>query len=190
MAMKPEEVLLKLILDAVGCQINKWIRPDRKFVQNIIYLIQVNGADLKYNYQWDDGDICPYSGDLWWTHNLLNASLNNGERDYTWYKLSEDADPAIEKTRRIMIVPHDVPISISDWVAFLSAAHYLITSRHRPDSISDADIYNYLKKHYKRVSLINPNVVRAVQSLINPDAVRADQSVDGNSRSASALYLF
>ena len=163
--MRHDSVLLKLVVDAVGCRFTDRFTPNLKYIQNIIYLVQANGAYLGYLFKWSDTGACPYSIELNYRYYELKSDLYIGEKDYTWYQLTDGSHDAIETTRRLMIVPHDIPVNNSDWIAFLSAADYLYHSPHRPHDVKDEDIFNFLREKYDRISLINPHVVKALQTI-------------------------
>ena len=146
--MKPESILLKLILQKLGIDFNIETLNDRIRLQKIVYLLQRCGLNLGYRYSWYT--YGPYSRELTSVYYDLDASLKCNEKDYTWYKLDGDVEElteGIKKFDEISKIPDGVsivkdPTKSKDvsWLEFIASIDYLHNSPSRPTSISEEDI--------------------------------------------------
>jgi hypothetical protein len=152
--MKPESILLQLILQKLGIEFKIDTKNDRIRLQKIVYLLQRCGVNLGYNYGWYI--YGPYSRELTSVYYDLDASLKSNEKDYTWYKLDEGVDElknGIEKFKEISKIPGGVsivkdPTKSEDvsWLEFIASIDYLHNSPSRPTSISEEDIRAFTQK--------------------------------------------
>ncbi len=152
--MKPESILLKLILQRLGIKFKIDTKNDRIRLQKIVYLLQRCGVNLGYNYGWYIHG--PYSRELTSVYYDLDASLKSNEKDYTWYKLDEGVDElknGIEKFEKISKIPDGVQIAKDPtkskdvaWLEFIASIDYLHNSPSRPTSISEEDIRTFTQK--------------------------------------------
>ncbi len=146
--MKPESILLELILQKLGIDFNIETLNDRIRLQKIVYLLQRCGVNLGYKYSWYT--YGPYSRDLTSVYYDLDASLKCNEKDYTWYKLDEDVkelQKGIDGFKKISKIPAGVLIADDPnkskdvaWLEFIASIDYLHNSPSRPTSISEKDI--------------------------------------------------
>lgn len=151
--MKPESILLKLILDKLNIEFEIATKADRIRLQKIVYLLQRCGVNLGYNYGWYI--YGPYSRDLTSVYYDLEMSIKCNEKDYDWYKLDEDVQEltdSIEKFKKISKIPNGVSIADTTksedvaWLEFIASIDYLHNSPSRPTSIKEEDIRAFTQK--------------------------------------------
>lgn len=152
--MKPESILLKLILQRLGIEFKIDTKADRIRLQKIVYLLQRCGVNLGYNYGWYI--YGPYSRELTSVYYDLDASIKCNEKDDTWYKLDGDVEElteGIKKFEKISKIPGGVsivkdPTKSEDvsWLEFIASIDYLHNSPSRPTSISEEDIRAFTQK--------------------------------------------
>ena len=151
--MKPESILLELILEKLDIKFNIDTTADRIRLQKIVYLLQRCGVNLGYNYDWYI--YGPYSRELTSVYYDLDASIKCNEKDYTWYKLDEGVEElnrGINDFKKISEIPAGVQIVDTTkseditWLEFIASIDYLHNSPSRPTSISEEDIRAFTRK--------------------------------------------
>ena len=152
--MKPESILLELILDKLQIKFNIETKDERIRLQKIVYLLQRCGVNLGYNYGWYI--YGPYSRELTSVYYDLDTSLKCNEKDYTWYKLDESVEElteGIKKFESISKIPDGVSIAKDPtkgkdiaWLEFIASIDYLHNSPSRPTSIKEEDIRAFTQK--------------------------------------------
>ena len=98
---------------------------DRLSAQKKIYLLQRLGIDLGYSYNWYVHG--PYSPEL--TNYLYNNLEMLKQYDFSLYMLSEGANSAIEKIKKLENDKTEV-LSSSDWLELLASYLYLYRAEY------------------------------------------------------------
>lgn len=120
--MNTSQIVLKLVLDAVGQPVELDTFDDRFMIQKKTYLTQLAGIDLAYRFGWYLRG--PYSRELTRDAFRLKEQLDLGEDDYK----SEQLSPvATKRAAGASAIWGNRPSGIteSDWLELLASLHYL-----------------------------------------------------------------
>lgn len=105
---------------------------DRKRVQKAIYLGQVAGAELNYEFNWYLRG--PYSTDLTKDYYKLAGALLAGEihaagqaQDLGGPRLKDSVREKLRTVAPVIQKPDDFPLEQADWLELVSSLHYLRT---------------------------------------------------------------
>lgn len=105
---------------------------DRKRVQKAIYLGQVAGAELNYEFNWYVHG--PYSTDLTKDYYKLAGALLTGEipaagdtQDAGGLRLKDSVREKLKAIVPVIQKPEDFPLEQADWLELVSSLHYLST---------------------------------------------------------------
>lgn len=120
--MNPSRMLLKLVLDAIGQQLDLSSFDDRLRLQKAVYLTQLTGLDMAYRFGWYLHG--PYSKEL--TADLFGLSEDIREiaAPTEGYQLGPLAK---QLTQKASVIWDGRPseTSESDWMELLASLHYL-----------------------------------------------------------------
>jgi len=122
--MNRARILLKLVLEGAGLHTPELTTfGDRLRLQKLIYIVQMAGLDLGYRYNWYlRGPYCPgLTRDAF----LLKEEIAAGEKAYSDYELSKEAQKVMCAARAIWS-PEAVSQSPSnEWLELLASLHFL-----------------------------------------------------------------
>ena len=120
--MNTSQVVLKLLLDAIGQPLKLDTFDDRFMIQKKTYLTQLTGIDLAYRFGWYLRG--PYSRELTRDAFRLKEQLELGEEDYKGEQLSPAAAKRVARASQIWD-KRPSGIAESDWLELLASLHYL-----------------------------------------------------------------
>jgi len=124
--MRPAQIVLKLVLEAVDQPLELDSFNGRFMVQKRIYLTQLTGLDLAYRFGWYLHG--PYSRELTRDAFRLKEDLKEemelGERDFENETLSAFARKRVEQAPKIWSNKPD-GIGEDVWLELLASLHYL-----------------------------------------------------------------
>jgi len=120
--MTPSQIELKLVLDAIGQELNLGTFQDRLRIQKKLYLAQLTGLDLGYRFSWYL--YGPYCRELTNDAFRLAEQIREGLRDHETRQLSPIARTLSSRATTIW---GDAPTGPSedDWLELLASLHYL-----------------------------------------------------------------
>jgi hypothetical protein len=120
--MTPSQIELKLVLDAIGQELNLGTFQDRLRIQKKLYLAQLTGLDLGYRFSWYL--YGPYCRQLTNDAFRLAEQVHEGVRDHETRHLSPIACTLSSSATTIW---EDAPSGLSedDWLELLASLHYL-----------------------------------------------------------------
>ena len=157
--MTAKQIALKLILDELGVDHGIRELEDRKSIQKGIYMGQVVGADLAYNYGWYVKG--PYSPQLARDYYDLNFAIETGDEDFKDRHLPPSVSEKLKKLKPLFEVPTDCPLRQDDWLEAIASYHFLRTASRLNDEQA-AKRMNDEKPHLKDyVSLAKQKLVEA-----------------------------
>jgi hypothetical protein len=157
--MVAKQIALKLILDELG--VDHGIRDieDRKSIQKAIYMGQVVGADLGYNYGWYVKG--PYSPQLARDYYDLNFAMETGDEDFKDRHLPPSAREKLKSLKPLLEVPKGCPLRQDDWLEAIASYHFLRTGSRLDDDQATKRM-NDEKPHLKDyVALARQKLVEA-----------------------------
>ena len=161
--MTAKQIALKLILDKLGVDHKIEDVQERKSIQKAIYMGQIVGADLGYNYGWYV--MGPYSNQLARDYYDLNFALETGDEDYKERFLPPAVDKNLANLKPLFDVPEGCSLNQGDWLELIASYHFLRTASKLDDSAA-AKKLNVEKPHLKDfISLAHKKLVDA--SLLN-----------------------
>lgn len=120
--MGPSQIVLKLVLDAVGQSLMLDTFEQRLMIQKKVYLTQLTGLDLAYRFGWYLHG--PYSRELTRDAFHLKEEIELGECDYKKKKLGPFAHMRVQQAPRIW-AGKPGEIGEDDWLELLASLHYL-----------------------------------------------------------------
>jgi len=123
--MKTKLIALKLFLEELGVPSKIDTVDERKRVQKTIYLGQIAGVDLGYNFGWYLKG--PYSPELTKDYYDLDEALTEGDLEYQKKDLKGQLKEKLQSIKSIVTQPGDVPLSQADWLELLASVHYQIS---------------------------------------------------------------
>jgi uncharacterized protein YwgA len=120
--MTPSQIELKLVLDAIGQELNLGTFQDRLRIQKKLYLAQLTGLDLGYRFSWYLHG--PYCRELTNDAFRLAEQVRDGARDHETRHLSPIA---LTLSARATTIWEGAPSGLSedDWLELLASLHYL-----------------------------------------------------------------
>lgn len=120
--MDTSQVVLKLVLDALGQSVDLCCFDERLSIQKRIYLAQLTGADLGYRFSWYK--YGPYCSELTQDAFRLREDLDRSDDEYKNDTLGPTALRLLEKACELWLhCPMNT--SESDWLELLASLHYL-----------------------------------------------------------------
>lgn len=120
--MRPAQIVLKLVLDAVDQPLELDTFEQRLMIQKKVYLTQLTGLDLAYRFGWYLHG--PYSRELTRDAFRLKEEMELGERDFENETLGAFARKRVELAPKIWANKPD-SIDEDDWLELLASLHYL-----------------------------------------------------------------
>ena len=105
----------------VGRSINTL--DERVTVQKAVYLAQVIGVNLGYQYSWYI--MGPYSPDLAKDYYTLHEYPHSRRQEIAERTLREPFASALAKIKTVMCVPKGVTLTRRQWLELLASVHYL-----------------------------------------------------------------
>jgi hypothetical protein len=136
--MEERCVALKLLLDAVSIPSQIQTVADRKRVQKAVYLIQLTGVDLGYQYGWYL--MGPYSPALTRDYYDLATALDEGDDATSNVELRSPVLDRLEPVKELMSVPAYLSLDQPSWLELLSSVHYLQKVRGMPEVAADREL--------------------------------------------------
>jgi len=143
--METKLLVLKLFLDTLGVDDSIDTVDDRKRVQKAVYLGQLSGVDLGYQYGWYR--MGPYCPSLTRDYYALESDLAAGALNPKNQALNA---AAVERLKTIapLLHPPMADVSQEDWLELLASVHFLRTASNQ----SDAEALATLKKQKPHVA--------------------------------------
>ena len=105
----------------VGDSINTL--DERVMVQKAVYLAQVIGVNLGYQYSWYL--MGPYSRDLTKDYYTLHEYPIEDRLEIAQRTIQEPFASALEKIKKVMSIPEGVELTRRQWLELLASVHYL-----------------------------------------------------------------
>ena len=140
--MKKESELLKLFLDAAGCDINMSTFDGRLEVQKTTYLIQEMGYNLGYNYHWYlRGPYCSEVADA-----AFEISRNKQEYDHLQSSLKSDIQEDVESKFKKFNDEKPELLTEIDWYELLASTTYIAHNLGKDDDKDDKIVEQLLDK--------------------------------------------
>jgi uncharacterized protein YwgA len=143
--MEAKLLVLKLFLDALGVDDRIDTVDDRKRVQKAVYLGQLSGIDLGYQYGWYR--MGPYCPALTRDYYALESELAASALDPKGQALNA---AAVEKLKTVtpLLQPPMADVAQEDWLELIASVHFLKTVSKQ----SDAEALATLKKQKPHVA--------------------------------------
>ena len=143
--METKLLVLKLFLDTLGVDDRIDTVDDRKRVQKAVYLGQLSGIDLGYQYGWYR--MGPYCPALTRDYYALESEIAAGALNPKGQALNA---AAAEKLKSVtpLLQPPMADVSQEDWLELLASVHFLKTVSNQ----SDAEALATLKKQKPHVA--------------------------------------
>jgi hypothetical protein len=136
--MEQRCVALKLLLDAVAIPSQIRTVADRKRVQKAVYLIQLTGVDLGYQYGWYL--MGPYSPALTRDYYNLAAALDEGDNETAGLELRGPVRERVDSIKSLMDVPDYIKFDQPSWLELLTSVHYLQKVRGLGEAAADQEL--------------------------------------------------
>lgn len=105
----------------VGDSINTL--DERVTVQKAVYLAQVIGVNLGYQYSWYI--MGPYSPDLAKDYYTLHEYPHSERKEIAQRALRDPFASALTKIKEVMSIPQGVTLTRRQWLELLASVHYL-----------------------------------------------------------------
>ena len=121
--MEERCIALKLLLDALSVPSQIETVADRKRVQKAVYLMQLTGLDLGYQYGWYL--MGPYSPGLTRDYYDLAESLGEGDDEHKNVTLRAPVLESLKRITPLLTVPRSVPLEQPAWLELVASVHYL-----------------------------------------------------------------
>ena len=96
---------------------------ERVTVQKAVYLAQVIGVNLGYQYSWYI--MGPYSRDLAKDYYTLHEYPRENRQEIAQWTLREPFASALKKIKEVMSIPEGVQLTPRQWLELLASVHYL-----------------------------------------------------------------
>lgn len=122
--MEAKQIVLKLVLDALGESHDISSVDDRVRIQKAIYLAQLFGVNLGYSYSWYVKG--PYSTSLTRDYYSLQEAAAAGADATNTMVLSPHVLAAIPHTQAFLEKPQGVALTKSAWYELLASMHFLV----------------------------------------------------------------
>lgn len=139
--MEQRCVALKLLLDAVSIPSQIRTVADRKRVQKAVYLIQLTGVDLGYQYGWYL--MGPYSPALTRDYYNLAAALDEGDDETVGVELRGPVRERVDGIKSLLKVPDYLEVLHVDqpsWLELVTSVHYLQKVRGLTEAAADQEL--------------------------------------------------
>jgi hypothetical protein len=136
--MEERCVALKLLLDAVSIPSQIRTVADRKRVQKAIYLIQLTGVDLGYQYGWYL--MGPYSPALTRDYYDLAAALDEGDDATGDVALRGPVLERLDAVKKLMDVPNYCDLDQPSWLELVASVHYLQKTRGLSEAAANEEL--------------------------------------------------
>lgn len=143
--METKLLVLKLFLDTLGVDDSIDTVDDRKRVQKAVYLGQLSGIDLGYQYGWYR--MGPYCPALTRDYYALKSELAAGALNPEGQALNA---AAVEKLKTVtpLLQPPTADVTQENWLELLASVHFL----RNVSKQSDAEALATLKKQKPHVA--------------------------------------
>ncbi|WP_138918534.1 hypothetical protein [Nitrospirillum viridazoti] len=129
-------IVLNLILQALGEEPNIDGVENRLRLQKVVYLTQIAGVELGYNYSWYLKG--PYSPSLTKDYYELNNLLGNGDKSSDEKKLNDSVLGRLARIREMIAKPSEFTRESSYWYELLASIHFLSkTSKYDERKVSE-----------------------------------------------------
>lgn len=149
--MEKRLLVLKLVADALGQEINIATLSERKALQKALYLGQLCGVDLGYRYGWYIRG--PYSTELARDYYRLAEALEDGDDEYKERKLNDIVKAKLKSIRPLLNVPEGVQLDRASWLELLASWHFLRTVNKKSEADASQVMQRekpYLLSHVQR----------------------------------------
>lgn len=146
--MDPQQIGLKLGLDAIGVPIRVASFPDRLILQKAVYLAQAAGVDLGYHYNWYLRG--PYSPALTRDAFAIAAEIGEGVDDSHGCNLDPVSTGRLGQLRELIerIPQQDLPAKLE----LLASVRFLLRDPTTTDRVGVADLQTILQRYGKQFS--------------------------------------